>query len=153
MKKIERLFERAKVLYLIWFFLSCGINQLFSGWRPQKNHGLQNLKFFLGFKTDPDFRMQIKRPNVTSHSAYVATSTKLDRVKIDGFKIQILFRFQKCKGKVPSLSLLKKCCCFSKPTLGDQNLKKNFFFGGTVDELFAYSFGIYIKFGFKNLLS
>jgi hypothetical protein len=44
----------------------------------------------------------------TSHSAYVATWTKSDGVKIDGFLqldsyIQILYRFQKCKQKVPPL--------------------------------------------------
>ena len=40
------------------------------------------------------------------HSAYVATLTKLDRVKIDGFYIQIYCRFQKCNRKIPPPSLL-----------------------------------------------
>ena len=47
----------------------------------------------------------IFRPKITSHSAYVATSTKSDRVMI-GFFIQSLCRFQKCKQIVPPLSLL-----------------------------------------------
>ena len=59
---------------------------------------------------------------------------------------QILCRFQKCKQKVPPPSPLfgqKK-----KTSLNDM-----FFFdqrGGTVEELFAYIFGIYIKFGYKD---
>ena len=48
--------------------------------------------------------------------------------------IQILCRFQKCKQKVPPPSLLS-------------NEKSPF---KTVEELFAYIFGIYIKFGYKN---
>ena len=42
---------------------------------------------------------------------------------------------------------------FFKTYLGgpkEKNLKKKLFLGGTGDELFAYIFGIYIKFGYKN---
>ena len=31
---------------------------------------MQNLKIFLGFRTDSDFRMQIKRPNVRAKQYY-----------------------------------------------------------------------------------
>ena len=61
--------------------------------------------------------IQFKLCLITSHSAYVATSTELQGVKIDGI------------------------------------LYPNFIFhywGATVEELFAYIFWIYIKFGYKN---
>ena len=51
--------------------------------------------------------------------------------------MKILCRFQKCKQKVPPPSPLKKVFFF----------KTYLFFGGTVEERFAYIFGIYIKFG------
>ena len=46
----------------------------------------------------------------TSHSAYVAISTKSDGVKIDEFLYPNFFTFQKCKRKFPTpfpLSFLK----------------------------------------------
>ena len=74
-------------------------------------------------------------------------STKSDGVENDGFKIQILCKFQKCEEKVPPPSLL----FFSDFFLGSKykgRFKKTFF-GGTVKELFTYIFEILIKFGFK----
>ena len=94
------------------------------------------------FKCKPIF----PRAFLASHSVYVATSTKLHGVKIDGF--------QKSKQKVPPLSLP----CTKKSPFTPQRMKKNLALGGgdeflvqgTVEELFAHFFGIYIKFGCKN---
>ena len=57
--------------------------------------------------------------------------------------IQILCRFQKCKQKVPPLSLL------SNEKLPFTPPKEDFSHPLGV-KLFAYIFGIYIKFGYKN---
>ena len=37
-----------------------------------------------------------------------------------------------------------------KKTAKEPNFFQNHYWGGTVEELFAYIFGMYIKFGYKN---
>ena len=70
---------------------------------------------------------------------------------IDSY-IQILCKFQKSKQKVPSLFTQKSPFTLLKDEknlpLGDLLVMRGR--GGTVEELFAYFFGIYIKFGYKN---
>ena len=78
------------------------------------------------------------KPLYTSHTAYVATSTESDEVKSMDSYIQILCRFQR---KVPPPF-----------TLSTKKFEKLGFFAVflELEELFAYIFEIYIKFGYKN---
>ena len=59
-------------------------------------------------------------------------------LRLIDYGIQILLRFQICSWEFLHRPLLKKF------------FFQNHYWGGTVDELFAYIFGIYIKFGYKN---
>ena len=61
---------------------------------------------------------------------HCSTLIKSNGVRIDGFYIQILCRFQTCKRKVHPPSLLKKGNFFSKSLLGDQwkHLREYIFF-------------------------
>ena len=56
------------------FFLSYGINPAFFRFETQKKSGFAEPEIFLGFKTDPDFRMQIKRPNVIEQNSIINSS-------------------------------------------------------------------------------
>ena len=67
----------------------------------------------------------------TRHSAYDATSTKSNGVKIDGFYVD--------SKKVSEKFLLRHY-----PVLKNHPLPV------AVEELFTYFFGIYIRFGYKN---
>ena len=74
---------------------------------------------------------------LTSHSAYVATSTESHGVKIDGFLIS--------KFYVDSENVSKKFLHYHSSVKGDFSLLRSEG-GGT----FFYIFGIHIKFGCKN---